>query len=60
MGIRDSSLTILAASERDHRAFQARITHVWTLRDDFIVRLQQCADTAQIAKAVGKDFNKRK
>jgi hypothetical protein len=28
------------------------------LRDGVIVRLQQCADTAQLAKALGKNFQR--
>ena len=47
-----------ARAKATSRTFQARFTHVWTLRDGVIVRLQQCADTAQIAKALGKDFSK--
>jgi hypothetical protein len=31
---------------------------VWTLRDGKIVGLQQCADTAQLTRALGKDFSK--
>jgi|SRR4029453_361630 uncharacterized protein len=37
--------------------FKARFAHVWTLRDGVIVRLQHCADTVQITKALGKDFS---
>jgi ketosteroid isomerase-like protein len=39
------------------RSFKARFTHVWTVRDGVIVRLQQCADTVQLAKALRLDFN---
>jgi uncharacterized protein len=34
------------------RTFTARFAHVWTVRDGVIVRLQQCADTVQIARAL--------
>ena len=34
------------------KRFSARFAHVWTLRNGFIVRLQQCADTVQIARAL--------
>ena len=34
------------------RTFKARFAHVWTMRDGRIVRLQQVADTAQIAQAL--------
>ena len=34
------------------RRFTARFAHVWTLRDGLIVRLQQCADTVQLANAL--------
>jgi hypothetical protein len=50
--------TYSARAKATSRTFQARFAHVWTLRDGVIVRLQQCADTAQIAKALGKDFSK--
>jgi uncharacterized protein len=39
------------------RFFKARFVHVWTMRDGFIVRLQQCADTVQLAKALCQNFN---
>ena len=32
--------------------FTARFTHVWTLQGGKIVRLQQCADTVQVARAL--------
>jgi uncharacterized protein len=41
------------------RLFKARFAHVWTMRDGVIVRLQQCADTVQLSKALGKDFSKQ-
>ena len=34
--------------------FRARFAHVWTLRDRVIVRLQQVADTVQLARALGR------
>ena len=39
------------------RTFKARFAHVWTVRDGVIVRLQQCADTVQLAKASRQDFS---
>src|SRR5262245_66148327 len=33
------------------RDFAARFAHVWTLQGGKIVRLQQCADTAQLVRA---------
>ena len=38
--------------------FKARFAHIWTMRDGVIVRLQQCADTVQLAKASGQDLSK--
>src|SRR5262245_48261658 len=34
------------------RDFTARFAHVWTLQGGKIVRLQQCADTVQLARAL--------
>jgi ketosteroid isomerase-like protein len=34
------------------KTFTARLSHLWTLENGTMVRLQQCADTAQIAKAL--------
>ena len=34
------------------KRFTARFAHVWTLKDGLIVRLQQCADTVQLARAL--------
>jgi uncharacterized protein len=50
--------TYSARARATGRRFKARFTHVWTLRDGMIVGLQQCADTAQVARALGKDFSK--
>ncbi len=37
--------------------FKARFAHVWTIRDGVIARLQQCADTVQLAKALRQGFS---
>jgi uncharacterized protein len=34
------------------KSFEARFAHVWTVRDGVIIRLQQCADTVQISRAL--------
>ena len=34
------------------KSFTARFAHVWTLQEGKIVRLQQCADTVQLARAL--------
>ena len=34
------------------REFTARFAHVWTLQGGKIVRLQQCADTVQVTRAL--------
>jgi ketosteroid isomerase-like protein len=47
-----------ARAKATSRSFKARFAHVWTMRDGVIVRLQQCADTVQLAKASGQDFSK--
>jgi uncharacterized protein len=39
-------------ARRTGKRFTARFAHVWTLRDGLIVRLQQCADTVQLARAL--------
>jgi ketosteroid isomerase-like protein len=41
-----------ARAKATGRTFKARFAHVWTMRDGVIVRLQQCADTVQLAKAL--------
>lgn len=38
-------------SKSTGRRFSAQFVHVWTLADSRMVRLQQCADTAQISAA---------
>jgi ketosteroid isomerase-like protein len=47
-----------ARAKATGRTFKARFAHVWTLREGVIVRLQQCADTVQLAKASGHDLSK--
>jgi ketosteroid isomerase-like protein len=39
-------------ARRTGKRFTARFAHVWTLQDGLIVRLQQCADTLQLARAL--------
>ena len=39
------------------KSFESRFAHIWTVRDGVIVRLQQCADTGQLAKALRQDFS---
>jgi ketosteroid isomerase-like protein len=39
-------------ARRSGKRFTARFAHVWTLQDGLIVRLQQCADTVQLARAL--------
>ena len=50
--------TYSAQAKATGKTFKAQFAHVWTLRDGVIVRLQQCADTVPLAKALGKDFSK--
>jgi len=42
-------------ARRSGRRFTARFAHVWTLREGLIVRLQQCADTVQLARALADE-----
>jgi ketosteroid isomerase-like protein len=51
--------TYSARAKATGRVFKARFTHVWTIRDGVIVRLQHCADTAQLARALGKNFSEK-
>src|SRR5262245_10256587 len=44
-----------ARAKATGKSFKARFAHVWTVRDGVIVRLQQCADTVQLAKALRGD-----
>jgi ketosteroid isomerase-like protein len=37
------------------KEFTARFAHVWTLQGGKIVRLQQCADTVQLARALADE-----
>jgi ketosteroid isomerase-like protein len=46
-----------ARAKATGQPFKARFTHVWTMRDGVIVRLQQCADTVQLAKALRQDLS---
>jgi uncharacterized protein len=39
-------------ARRTRKKFTARFAHVWTLQDGLIVRLQQCADTVQLTRAL--------
>ena len=45
-----------ARARASGRPFKARFAHVWTMRDGVIVRLQQCADTVQLANVLRQDF----
>jgi ketosteroid isomerase-like protein len=49
-----------ARAKATGRRFEARFAHVWTVRDGVIVRLQQCADTVQISRALGEDLGKER
>jgi ketosteroid isomerase-like protein len=40
--------------KRTGKRFTARFAHVWTLQGGVIVRLQQCADTVQLARALAE------
>jgi len=42
-------------ARRSGKRFTARFAHVWTLQDGLIVRLQQCADTVQLARALANE-----
>jgi uncharacterized protein len=42
-------------ARRTGRRFTAHFAHVWTLQGGLIVRLQQCADTVQIARALADE-----
>jgi ketosteroid isomerase-like protein len=39
-------------ARRSGKRFTARFAHVWTLQDGLIIRLQQCADTVQLTRAL--------
>jgi uncharacterized protein len=49
--------TYSARARATGKSFKAQFAHLWTLRDGMIVRLQQCADTVQLAKALRQDFS---
>ena len=42
-------------ARRTGKRFTARFAHVWTLQDGLIIRLQQCADTVQLARALADE-----
>src|SRR5262249_8923657 len=42
-------------ARRSGKRFTARFAHVWTLQDGLIVRLQQCADTVQLPRALADE-----
>ena len=44
--------TYSARAKTTGKTFVARFTHFWTVEGGVIVRLQQCADTAQLSKAL--------
>jgi uncharacterized protein len=44
--------TYSARAKTTGKSFKAKFAHVWTLRDGVIARLQQCADTVQLARAL--------
>jgi ketosteroid isomerase-like protein len=44
--------TYTGRAKKTGKEFKARFAHVWTLRGDKIVRLQQCADTIQLHRAL--------
>jgi ketosteroid isomerase-like protein len=48
-----------ARTKATGKSFKARFAHVWTMRDGIIVRLQPCADTVQLAKALCQDLSDR-
>ena len=41
-----------AKAKATGKTFKARFAHVWTIRNGVIARLQQVADTAQLARAL--------
>lgn len=52
--------TYSARAKETGKTFKARFAHLWTMRDGVIVRLQQCADTVQISRALGEDLGKER
>ena len=44
--------TYSARAKATGKSFEARFAHVWTMRHGLIARLQQCADTVQIARSL--------
>jgi ketosteroid isomerase-like protein len=47
--------TYSARARATGKRFTARFAHLWTLEGGRIVRLQQCADTLQLARALAAD-----
>ena len=43
-------------ARKNGKRFRARFAHVWTLQDGQIVRLQQCADTVLLARALDEEL----
>lgn len=44
--------TYSARAKATGKPFTSRFAHLWTLQDGVIIRLQQCADTVQLARAL--------
>jgi len=44
----------MGRAKRTGKEFTARFAHVWTLRAGKIIRLQQCADTIQVTRALAR------
>jgi ketosteroid isomerase-like protein len=44
--------TYSGRARRTGKRFTARFAHAWTLQDGVVVRLQQCADTVQLVRAL--------
>ncbi len=47
--------TYSAKAKATGKTFEARFAHVWTMRDGVTARLQQVADTVQLARALESD-----
>ncbi len=46
--------TYSARAKATGKPFTARFVHLWTVQSGVIVRLQQCADTVQLARALAR------
>jgi uncharacterized protein len=46
--------TYIGRARATGKDFTARFAHVWTLQSGKIVRLQQCADTVQVTRALAE------